>query len=206
MLDRSTKDNDEGARSSSVFMDALGLDAAELEVLGKIFVELAGPLGLDRDLFARLSSGSGLASALKLPAGAVELLYARAHHFFAAGRIERAGDLFRALLVLDGGSADNWIGYGVCLRMQDRPEEAMAAFQTASRIRPRWAVARFHSLDLAMRRGEWDLAGRLLEEFEDCPRDGLPEEISAEAAKLRTALELRRGALAEGVPGNEPGR
>lgn len=172
---------------------ALGLDEKELDVLGTLFDETARSMGIDGGpIFAKLRQGQSLGSALGLPPALRELLYARAHRWFSIGRVDRAEPLFRALCILSEGSADYWVGYGVCLRLRDSLEQAEFAFATASRLRGDWAIPHFHALELALHRQQIADARQHLASYDAKATDGIPDAIKAEVARLRAALALKQ--------------
>jgi hypothetical protein len=171
----------------------LDLDDGEVAVLEKVFVEASEALGIHgAPVLARLAAGRTMGEALDLPPGTVELLYARAHQWFTAGRPDRAEQLFRAVCVLDGTNADSWVGFGVCLRLRDSFEAAAIAFDMAAGCRPAWAVPQFHALELATRRGDWPEADRRLAAFDERRDGSVPDALVAEADRIRSAMSLRR--------------
>lgn len=183
----------EVTRSPATGRPLFGLDEADDALLGAVFAEAAGGLGLDgARIYAALREGRTLGEALGLPSRVGEALYQRAHNWFTAGRHDRAEASFRVLCILDGRDADHWVGYGVCLRMRDNRPEAELAFATAAALRPGWAVPHFHAASLAIARERWSDADAHLRAFETC-RDGpVPEAMHREAARLAGALAERR--------------
>ena len=179
-----------------------GLDAAEMAVLRDVFGDVAGGLGLDGSkILDGLAGGLTLGQVLGLPPNFGEVLYARAHNWFAAGRHERAEGLFRALCIIDGRTADYWVGYGVCLRRRDNRAEAAVAFATAAALRPDWAVPYFHAAELAIAGEDWAGAAAHLRVFQEHEGVDLPAAMRKEAARLRKALSLRSSGSAEqGAP------
>ena len=172
----------------------LGLGEDEVEALGAIFAEATGAMGIDgAPIFERIKQGQSLGQALAMPKGAGDLLYARAHRWFSLGRIDKAEPLFRALCILDGATADYWIGYGVCLRLRGFLSQAEIAFETAARLRTDWAIPHFHALELAVHRDDWPNAAQRLGRFEERVTAETPEAVQAEAERLRAAIDLRRG-------------
>lgn len=171
----------------------LGLDAAETDALGRMFTAVASSLGIDGGpIFERLSRGEPLGRALALPAGTEEVLYARAHRWFSAGRPERAEPLFQALCLIDGTSADYWVGYGVCLKLRSALAEASMAFEIAARLRPDWAMPDFHALEIALRTGDYAGAAEHLKNFDARAGAGdIPEAVHSEVARWRAVLEIR---------------
>ncbi|QJP15548.1 hypothetical protein G3545_18940 [Starkeya sp. ORNL1] len=183
----------DGHLSESHLARTLGLDAGETAVLGKLFGAATAALGIEGGpIFERLSKGETLGGALALPAGTDEVLYARAHRWFAAGRPERAEPLFQALCLLDGTSADYWIGYGVCLKLRGAFTEAAMAFEIAGRLRPDWAMPDFHTLEIALRTGDFTAAAEHLKNFDAHAGAGdIPDAVRAEVSRWRVALEMR---------------
>lgn len=181
---------------SSPLGTALGLDAAELELLGELFAEAAGALGIEgRPVFRRLAAGAPLKEALGLPAGTEQVLYARAHRWFAAGRPDRAEPLFHALCLLDGSDADAWVGYGICLKLRSALPDAAMAFEVAGRLRPDWPIPDFHALETALRGGDRALAAEHLARFDRKTPGGVDEAIRTEVDRWRAALAPADGAL-----------
>src|SRR5690349_6782507 len=65
----------------------LGLAGSDADLLEQICGEALGDAGVDGGrFFARLRQGYGLGVALGLPRDVTELIYARAHRWFVAGR------------------------------------------------------------------------------------------------------------------------
>jgi tetratricopeptide (TPR) repeat protein len=191
---------DQGAGTAvSPLARALGIGEAELDVVGQLFVEAASDMGVDGlKIFARLKKGEPLGRALSIPPGVAELLYARAHQWFLVGRPDAAEPLFRTLCVIDGGTADYWVGYGICLRGRQAWSEAIIAFETATRLRPEWEVPHFHALELFMRRETWARAADELAAFEANAGPETPTVMTTDAARFRTALDLRRTPVGQG--------
>jgi tetratricopeptide (TPR) repeat protein len=187
----------EGAKQGaepSPLADAFGLTDDDMAMLEALFVESASNLGVDgQRVFEQIKRGQSLGGALAIPSGVIELLYARAHKWFAVGRPDIAEGLFRALCVLDGSCADYWVGYGICLRQRSAFDEAVTALETAARLKPDWEIPRFHALELFMRREQWQRAATALTEFDARARaePALPPIIVAQAERFRTALKLR---------------
>lgn len=177
-----------------------GLGSEEQEAFADAFSALAAPLGLEgRAIVDALSHGKTLSQALGLPPELNELLYSRAHGLFEAGRQDRAEPLFRALCALDGATADNWVGYGLCLRARGAEGEAELAFATATALRPDWAVPHFHAAQVALAQDRWMRAARHLAAFGE--RDGgqAPAGMRREAERQTRALALRFAAADGGA-------
>lgn len=171
----------------------LGLEAGEVDALEAVFTESARAMGIDgAKIFGRLREGQSLGQALAMPSGVGDLLYHRAYRWFSFGRIDKAEPLFRALCVLEGGKADYWIGYGVCLRLRENLDQAETAFETAARLRPEWAVPPFHALELAVHRESWQAASEQLARYDQRVTPDIPPAIPAEAERLRAAVALRK--------------
>src|SRR5262245_22463785 len=174
----------EGGGAVSPLGQALGLTEQELETLGAVFNEATQAMNIDgAPIFAKLRRGESLGSALGLPPALRELLYARAHRWFSFGRVDRAEPLFRALCIFAEGSADYWVGYGVCLRLRDDLDRAEFAFATAARLRTDWAVPHFHALELALHRQRWDDAQEQLALYDARVSDDIAEAIKAEVTR-----------------------
>ncbi|WP_062012781.1 hypothetical protein [Aureimonas sp. AU4] len=162
---------------------------------GDLVLGLLGPLLADlgesrvSPLLSAIRADRPLSEGLGLPPGAGEVLYARATQWFAVGRPEKAEPLFRILCMLDGASADHWVGHGVCLHLADRIEPARLAFETASRLRPGWAVPLFHLAALAVRERRWGDAVAALEQFGLHADADTPETMRREAQRLRTMAD-----------------
>lgn len=168
---------------------AFGLEAGEADTMRRAFTEAIDGLGLDgAGLFAQLAAGRTLIEALRLPAGLGEAVYARAHAWFSAGRFDRAEQLFRALCVLDGRSADHWVGYGICLGLRQHHAEAALAFATAAALRPDWAVPHYHAAVAAAAQGRRAAAAHL-DAF--AARADAPAAMRQDAERLAAALALR---------------
>lgn len=186
-----------GEGSPSLF----GLDSEETLAFAEAFTALAEPLGLDgRGIVDALSRGETLGQALGLPPRFAELLYARAHSLFSAGRHDRAEPLFRALCVIDAPTADYWVGYGLCLRQRDEDAQAALAFATAAALRPGWAVPQFHAAQLALAQERWTQAAAHLDAFHDRDDGAVPAGMRREARRQSRGLELRAEAHGDGAP------
>lgn len=181
---------DDGARTSTPLGRSLGLSDGDVGILGRLFGDLTASLGIDGEpIFERLAQGQSIGQALAMPPGTVERVYARAHAWFALGRIERAEPLFRALCLLSEEDADFWVGYGVCLRMTGQPAKARQAFEAAANLRPDWALPHFHALELAVLQRHWPQALAALAAYDARAGADIPPPVAAEAARLRLALE-----------------
>ena len=168
----------------------LELDDGDLDQLGDLFEEAAAAYGTDgRVVFAALKKGAPFGKALGISAKAVEFLYFRARKWFQAGRPGEAETIFRALCILDPDRADFWAGLGVCLRMREAWNEALAAFSKAAEKRPDWAVPHFHRLEIFVRRGAWGEAASEMAAFEARKGAGLLPQFVVEAAKYKKVIE-----------------
>ena len=172
---------------------SLGLNDAELDLLGMLFGEFASASGLNGTaIFTRMRQGKSIGEALDLPKGSNELLYDRAHKWFSAGRIDKAQPLFRALCILDGRDANYQIGYSVCLRQSGDLDQAKLAMERALLLRPDWAVARYHAIELFARTGDWARVTAELAVFDRLPTADLPRQMLQEIDRYRLALDMRR--------------
>lgn len=172
---------------------AFGMTETEIDLLGAVFVETLGRSGVNAaPIFERLKAGASLGEAMAIPKGVAALLYARAHRWFSAGRPERAESLFRVLCIIDGENPDNWVGWGVCLRIAERWDDALRAFRTATTLAPDWSVPHFHALELHVRRGEWPAAAAALDSFDRLKGRGDADEIAEEVERFRGAVALHR--------------
>jgi tetratricopeptide (TPR) repeat protein len=170
----------------------LEIDDSDLDQLGELFAEAAAAQGADGGLvFAALRKGAPLGKALGISAKAIELLYFRACKWFQAGAPGKAEAIFRTLCILDPKQADFWAGLGVCLRMREAWDEALAALGQAAEKRPNWAVPHFHRLEIFVRRGAWGEAASEMAAFEAKKGPGLPPQFAIEAGKYKRAIEKR---------------
>jgi tetratricopeptide (TPR) repeat protein len=186
----------EGDRTSRLAV-SLGINVADLAALRELVIETLSPLGLDGSaVFARLADGGSFGEALGVSAGVIELIYARAHQWFAVGQTERAEALFEALCVLAPASADHWVGYGVCLKARSALQEAAQAFDRAAELRPEWAIPRFHATEVAVLTGAWAAAADALTAFEYRVAADVPPAMIREMARVRAAISARGGAEA----------
>lgn len=178
---------------------ALGFAPEEVDLLGEIFVEVLGKSGIEAGpIFEKLKRGASLGEAIAVPAGVPRLLYARAHQWFAGGRPDRAESLFRTLCLIEGSKPDNWVGWGICLRIADRLDQAALAFATAASLAPQWPIPPVHQAELAIRRGDWNGARLALDRLDALGEDRLPGELKVEVARFRSALALRTERNARG--------
>lgn len=174
----------------------LGLTGADATLLEQICGEALGAAGVDGGrFFGRLRQGQSLGAALGLPRDMTELIYARAHRWFVAGRPERAEPLFRALCAADGGTADYWIGLGICLRLKGDYAGASLAFSMAAKLRPDWAVPAFHAAELALQRRDRAQAEAEIQRFRRLADDATPERLRDEASRMERALSAQKQAV-----------
>lgn len=183
---------DQVANVASYLDRSLDLKKNELNLLGKLFVEIAASKNIDRsDIFDRLKISEPTVQTLDASHAIVEFLYKRALKWFRAGHFDRAEAIFRALCILDTSSADFHVGLGICLRRRSAWHDALDAFEAAARLRPEWAIPRFHMLELLMRRGEWKRGAEELAAFEARLDRNVPPALTSEVARFRAALALR---------------
>lgn len=176
------------------FERLFGLEPDDARLLAEHCAPILAQAGIDPGrFFERLDGGGTMGEALGLPPEAGELIYARAHRWFAVDRPDRAEPLFRALCIADGRQADHWAGLGICLRIRAELAQARLAFAMASYLRPGWAVAHFHAGELELHAGELEEAAALLALFERTRDDDTPPAMVAEARRMALALALRRG-------------
>lgn len=174
----------------------LGLSGDDSALLEQICGDALGAAGVDgARLFSRLRQGASLGTALGLPREVIELIYARAHRWFVAGRPERAEPLFRALCAADGGTPDYWIGLGICLRLKGDYAGASLAFSMAANLRPDWAVPAFHASELALQRRDRAAAEVELERFRRLADDTTPERMRDEVSRMERALSAQKQAV-----------
>lgn len=169
--------------------------SGDADVLEAVLASVAGGMGLDGPrVAAAMRRGEPLAAALGLPEGTVDLVYARAHASFLAGRHPEAERLFRALTMLDGRRPDHWLGYGICLRMRDEPALALQLFEVAATLAPAKAAPWFHLLEAAIASRNVPAAERALAAYDASAGEDLSPEARHEAERLRRALaQLRSG-------------
>jgi len=171
---------------------ALGAEPADLALLGTLFeTSTRARLGGATEIFGRLTAGHSLAQALRISKVAAEFLYARGHKWFAAGRIDRAESIFRALCIVAPDEAEFRVGLGICLRRREAWFEAREAFEMAARLRPDWPLPLFHKLELLMRREAWEAAAAALLAFEARGGAEGPPAFARAAGRYRRALEMR---------------
>jgi tetratricopeptide (TPR) repeat protein len=170
----------------------LGLAGTDADLLEEICGEALGTAGVDgRRFFDRLRQGQSLGVALGLPPDIIELIYTRAHRWFVAGRADRAEPLFRALCAADGGTADYWIGLGICLRLKGDYAGASLAFSVASNLRPDWAVPAFHAAELALQRRDRTSAEAEIRRFRQFSDAATPERMQEEISRMEQALSAQ---------------
>jgi tetratricopeptide (TPR) repeat protein len=181
--------------ASTPLARTLAIGDAELAALGTLF-EASVQTRIDgaTAAFSRIAGGQSIARALRVPEAAIEFLYGRAHKWFAAGRFDRAEAIFRTLCIIAPDTAEFRVGLGVCLRRREAWLESLDAFEIAARMRPAWAVPRFHKLELLTRRQAWDQAVAELQAFEARSGAEVPPGFVHAAARYRYALELHRPA------------
>ena len=142
-------------------------------------------------IFDALLSGQSIASALGLPAGTVDLLYAQAHARFNSGHVTDALGMFQSLTVLAPDVKDHWLGLGICLRLTDAFSGARLAFATALELAPTCPAVHFHLAELSFSEGKMDEAKALLQRFEKLPEDGLKTRLSGVAQRLAALVAAR---------------
>ncbi|WP_378940815.1 hypothetical protein [Mesorhizobium sp. ANAO-SY3R2] len=178
-----------------------GLKGQDALMMVALCSGLLQEVGISGDQFlARLEQGDDVGAALGLPSELTEFLYARAHRWFMVDRVDRAEPLFRALCVLDGQSADYWIGLGICLRLRGSLDAAALAFSTAARLRPHWAVPAFHAAELAIQTGDYGGARGYLARFHEAPDQDIPERMRQEAARMAVALGRHTASASNAKP------
>jgi tetratricopeptide (TPR) repeat protein len=174
----------------------LGLTGADAALLEQICGDVLGAAGVDGGrFFGRLRQGQSLGVALGLSRDVTELIYARAHRWFVAGRPERAEPLFRALCAADGSTADYWIGLGICLRLKGDYAGASLAFSMAANLRPDWAVPAFHAAELALQRRDRAQAAAEIQRFRRLTDDTTPDRLRDEASRMERALGAQKQAV-----------
>jgi tetratricopeptide (TPR) repeat protein len=172
-----------------------GLAGTDAELLEQVCGEALGAAGLDAGrFFGRLRQGQSLGAALGLPPDVTEFIYARAHRWFVAGRPDRAEPLFRALCAADGGTADYWIGLGICLRLRGDYAGASLAFSMASSRRPDWAVPAFHAAELALQRRDRAAAEAEIRRFRQLSDAATPERMKEEISRMEQAVSAQKQA------------
>ncbi|MDC9823025.1 hypothetical protein PRN20_04715 [Devosia sp. ZB163] len=172
-----------------------GLTGTDADLLEQTCGEALGAAGVDAGrLFDRLRQGQSLGVALGLPPDVTELIYARAHRWFVAGRPDRAEPLFRALCAAEGGTADYWVGLGVCLRLRGDYAGASLAFSMATDLRPDWAVPAFHAAELALQRRDRISAEAELRRFRRLSDAATPERMKDEISRMEQALSAQKQA------------
>lgn len=172
-----------------------GFNANEAELFGRLLVDGLGRSGIAAEpIVDRLMEGASIGQALGVPKGVAELLYARAHLWFAAGRHDRAEAIFRILCAIDPSSTDYWVGWGICLRMAERLAEAQIAFQTALDRDAGWIVPHFHMLELKIRMADWAAAAALLERCDALGTIDLTDTMDEQLARYRAVVAAHRTA------------
>lgn len=194
------------SEAASPIANSLGLNSGDIDLMDSLFCELMAALGIDGSpIFQRLRLGQSIGQALAIPETVIERIYARAHRWFAHGKVDKATALFRALCLLRDEDADFWLGYGVCLRVERQLHKAEKAFESAASLKPDWALPYFHMLELALHQKQWAQARAALLAYDARSDQQIPPEITSEIARLRVALEqgLHRG-HADALPTERP--
>lgn len=140
-------------------------------------------------IFDALDKGESLQAAMGLPDAAIDMLYAQAFARFNSGKSVEAENLFRALCLLRGDRVDHWLGHGICLRMNQRLDEAATAFTIANQLRPDLAAPLFHMLELMVHTGELQKAKQLLAALGDFDTDALGDAMRREIQRYRLVVE-----------------
>lgn len=180
---------------AGVIQREFGLDTAAFEGLLSLVAKASRPA--TAEVVKRLDKGDTFGAALGLSEDAIAHLYAQAFVAFNAGRTARAEELFRTLCILAGDRSDHWLGYAVCLRLREAFAPARAACLNALALRPDWAAAHFHLLEIAMREEAFDEARKRLAAL-DGQAEALPAGMARELERFKVALE-RRSAGAQGA-------
>lgn len=162
--------------------------------VGAALAELSNGEGLElQAIFGRVAEGESLRSALGLPPQVIDLLYAQAFAAHEAGKLLSAVQMFQALTLLAPRVKDHWLGLAISLRGLDQADVAALALDTALAMAPDDAVVRFHRLDLACHRGDWDGARAELAAFDALPDAARRPVLAAEVQRLRSLVARRSG-------------
>ncbi len=169
----------------------LKIDEEGVKLVGDIFEIVSRGMGIDgRRIFDKVAAGAPFSEALSITPEALELLYARAHQCFAAGRVDKAEQLFRSLCVLDGDRVDFLLGYGICLRFREDYGAAAVMFETVALMRPEWAIPYYHLLEQFIHRKKWSEAKEALASFDIRAGERTEEAINTEVERFRKAIEI----------------
>ena len=166
---------------------ALELSNEELGLLLGILSDEDGETALALE---GLAAGKTIGQAIGLPPRAIDLIYAQAYAQFNAGHPRRAQPLFAALCVLDGKTADHWLGLGVCLRHAGDAVQARVAFETARALAPEAPAPAFHMAHLLLEQGEQSAARDHLATFKAAPQGPEKAALAETAHRLMSVLGM----------------
>lgn len=173
---------------------AHGLNEAETRALREVLDQLSPHVGRDLGaIFDHLENGGTMLSALGLPEGAVDVIYAQAYARFNAGDIDRARTLFEALVTLAPDRQDHWLGLGICARRKDEHGAAQIAFDTALALNPESPAAQFHRCELACLTADWPTARKMAKGFVAAPDSAVRTGLAGEMNRLLALIEARTG-------------
>ncbi|WP_341367298.1 tetratricopeptide repeat protein [Yoonia sp. BS5-3] len=172
----------------------VGLSPDATKVAAQVFAACTKKLGVDGSkIFQSFLDTGSFKEALGVTDAAIEGLYGRAHQQFRIGQYDRAEEIFRTLCALDRSRSDFWVGLGICYRVRGDDDAALRMFDCAAKLVPSSAIPHFHRFDIFMRQEKWAAAARACAAFEAKSDGSEHENIGKTFAKLKTALEIRRG-------------
>lgn len=187
---------------TGVLSDLFNLDKQQLLLLDELFEIAKEDIGFDAGkIFQDVENGAPFSKALGLPEDAVDLLYSQAFARFNSGQPEQAERLFRALCLIDGRTIDHWLGYGICLRIGNKTNDAQIAFVTARQLQPESPLPLFHLLELFVFTKSWSQADQCLRAL-DGNSGTLTDQIAGEIDRYRIVVENHTGkqSLGRGNP------
>lgn len=118
-------------------------------------------------------------------------IYDHAFDLFDRGIMDQAEILFQSLTFIEPDWRDAWVGFGICLRVGGKLEEAQFAFDVARKIAPDDSAVLFHRCELACAQKDWGQARAEAQEFLALGDAGRPVAGHAEMAQLVDFLHAR---------------
>ncbi len=94
-----------------------------------------------------------------------------AHKLKEQGKMETASDVYFALIFLDPGSYEAWMGYGKCEKKLEQYENALAAFQNAISMKSESPTPYLLAAECCMQLEEYGDAVSFLFLFEEVNKD-----------------------------------
>lgn len=173
---------------------ALGLDPTELALFEKAFVAFADGIGLrGAEIHAGLMKGMTIGETLGITPERLDAIYALASRHLGAGHHEKARRLFGALALFAPQRHAHWFGLALAERSAGHADRAVAALQTAERLKPDWAPLHFQRLEIAVEAGDRQAARAALGKFRAASDEDVTDFMRQRIKRIAPALESAGG-------------